>query len=87
MTTNTPNKEQVYDEQIGPLMQQIIDLCQQHGIAMLATFALPTEAQPDLNCTTAIPNETGKYPSVMGEMLGMLISNSDGLEAQARKVQ
>ncbi len=34
----TNPKEQVYDEQINPLMAQIIEICKQHKIALLANF-------------------------------------------------
>ena len=32
------NKEEIYDEQISPLMQKIISVCREHGIAMIASF-------------------------------------------------
>ncbi|AFQ50415.1 hypothetical protein [Burkholderia cepacia] len=50
----TTNKEQIYDEQISPLMTQIIAICQQHKIPMLASFSIPTEADPDLACSTSL---------------------------------
>lgn len=43
-------KEQVYDEQISPLMETIIDICKAHKIAMIADFAL----DGDLKCTSAL---------------------------------
>jgi hypothetical protein len=55
-------KERVYDEQIAPLMTQIIAVCQQHGIATLSTFAIPTPEDADLQCTTYLPDESGKHP-------------------------
>ena len=33
-------KEEVYDSQISPLMAQIISICKEHKIAMLADFTL-----------------------------------------------
>jgi len=57
------NKEQVYDEQISPLMLQIIDICQKRGIAMLATFAIPTPEDDGLQCTSILPDETGLNPA------------------------
>lgn len=48
------NKEQVYDDDINPLMAQIIAICQEHNIAMLASFAIPTPNDPGLRCTTKI---------------------------------
>lgn len=48
------NKEEIYDNEISPLMDRIIEICQKHKIAMLMSFAIPTEADPDLGCTTAL---------------------------------
>ena len=55
--SNTPNKEQVYDEQIHPLIGQILTICQAHGIACIASFAIPTEEEPDLVCTSMLTDE------------------------------
>lgn len=54
------NKEQVYDAQINPLMEQILTICQAHGIAMLCTFAIPTPDDDELACTSMLPDETGE---------------------------
>lgn len=56
------NKETVYDEQISPLMAQIIDICEKNGIAMLATFDIPTPEDSGLCCTSVLPDETGRNP-------------------------
>jgi hypothetical protein len=32
------SKEQIYDEQISPLMQQIIEICKEHEIPVFADF-------------------------------------------------
>ena len=45
-------KEQIYDNQISPLMAQIIAICKEHKIAMLADFSLDVEN--GLKCTTAL---------------------------------
>lgn len=56
-----PNKEQVYDGQINPLMAQIIEICRTHNIAFVASFAIPTEDDETLACTSALLTaETGK---------------------------
>ena len=47
------NKEQIYDEQISPLMTQIIDICKAHKIAHIASFSIPTEEDAELCCTSA----------------------------------
>ena len=50
-------KEQVYDEQISPLMQQIIAICNEHKIANVMTFSLDHDT--GLLCTTVnIEQET-----------------------------
>ena len=48
------NKEEVYDEKIGHLMTEIIAVCKQHKIAMLAQFAIPIDSDPYLCCTTTL---------------------------------
>jgi len=56
------NKEQIYDNQINPLMAQIIEICKTNKIAMLATFDIPNDEDADLACTSHTPDETGKLP-------------------------
>ena len=43
-------KEKIYDEQIGPLVEQIIALCKEHQISLVADFGL----DDDMHCTTAL---------------------------------
>ena len=57
------NKEQIYDNQISPLMQQIIAVCREHGIAMTASFAIDHDGEgPEgqdcsaLVCSTLLPD-------------------------------
>lgn len=51
--------EQIYDEQISPLMKQIFDICEAHKMPMLASFHIET----DVLCTTALSfsKERGEY--------------------------
>ena len=60
------NKEQVYDETISPLMQQIIETCQSHGIAMMASFDIAHDGEgpngedcSSLICSTLLPDGEG----------------------------
>lgn len=48
-------KENVYDQQINPLVAQIIEICKTHKIAHVMTFCLDKEE--DLHCTTAMTTE------------------------------
>lgn len=57
------NKEEIYDEQISPLMQQIIVITREHGIAMIASFDIAHDGEgPNgedcsaLTCTTHLPD-------------------------------
>lgn len=68
------NKEQVYDEILRPLMDQVIGICQQHSIAMIANFAIGTEEVPTLRCGSLIPDQDGDVPSdyfVASQLFGM----------------
>lgn len=47
-------KEQVYDEQISPLMDKIISICEENKIDMVATFCLEKIDDDELLCTTLI---------------------------------
>lgn len=58
-----PNKEQIYDEQIHPLMAQVVAICQQHGIAFVANFAVPNDEDESVQALTHLPDETGSFPA------------------------
>lgn len=49
------DKESVYDEEISPLMRQIIAICNEHGIPMISSFTFENcpERGPG-RCTTLI---------------------------------
>jgi hypothetical protein len=47
---SVPDNEKVYDEQIAPLMERIIAVCEEHGLPMIAEF----EYAEEHNCLTAI---------------------------------
>lgn len=60
------NKEQIYDDQISPLMRQIIGICQEHGIAMMASFDIAHDGEgpngedcSSLTCNTLLPDGDG----------------------------
>lgn len=73
------NKEQVYDEKISPLMGQIIEICQKHGIAMLADFAIGHDGKgpegqdcSDLRCSTLMTDETGKNDPLQVQAINLI---------------
>lgn len=54
------NKEQVYDEKIFPLMAQIIGICHEHNIGMIADFEIPNDEDQSLCCTSSTPGDGGQ---------------------------
>lgn len=53
------NREDVYDNQISPLMTEIIRICKEHDIPMVASFQY-NDDRPDgeaMLCTTVILNQ------------------------------
>ena len=66
------NKEQIYDTKIEPLMTQIISICQDHKIAMLASFDIGHPDDEGLRCTTALLDGTFNPPNNMLEALSIL---------------
>lgn len=62
------NKEEVYDDQISPLMQQIITICKDNGIAMIASFNIAHDGEgpngedcSHLTCTSHLPDGDGAF--------------------------
>lgn len=55
------NKEQIYDDEISPLMAKIIEISKRSGIAMFATFHVPNDDDETLMATTHQPDENGKF--------------------------
>lgn len=49
------NREDVYDNEIAPLMTRVIDLCRTHQIPMFATFQYTEPGAEPGFCTTQIP--------------------------------
>ena len=54
------NKEEIYDEKIFPLMTEIIAICREQGIAMLASYSIPVEDKEGQCCTTHLADGDGE---------------------------
>jgi hypothetical protein len=56
------DKEKIYDEQIYPLMDQIIKICKENNIGMFASYFLKDKdgEHDDLYCTTSLPSKECK---------------------------
>lgn len=49
------NLERVYDEQIAPLMEKIIEVCKKEGLPMFATFYYQDDSDGRNAATTIVP--------------------------------
>lgn len=47
------NKEEIYDARLYPLMEQILTICKENKIAMLADFFIPAFDGDNLHCITS----------------------------------
>lgn len=68
------NKEEIYDSQISPLMQQIIAISKEHGIAMMASFDIAHDGEgPNgedcsrLTCNTLLPDGDGAHNQLFSD--------------------
>lgn len=66
------NKEEAHDAKISPLMTEIIAICREHGIAMVASYAIPTEEDESLRCTTLLPDGEGKPDTACQEAYNLI---------------
>ncbi|MCK5245024.1 MAG: hypothetical protein KAJ90_07115 [Desulfobacterales bacterium] len=66
------NKEEVYDNEISPLMNKIISICKEHKISTLCSFELPIEKDPDLVCTTALIGKEYESSDNLNSALGII---------------
>jgi hypothetical protein len=72
------NKEEVYDTQIFPLMAQIIAIAQEHKIAFVASFAIPTPDDDGLYVSTSLRDENNVYPGHLNAMEQILQRHIEG---------
>ena len=76
------DKEKIYDEQIFPLMSQIIGICKENKINMVSSFQLRSgleengdENEGDFCCTTALPMNRKHYPQRFKDFYKSLYSS------------
>ncbi|CAJ0779025.1 hypothetical protein LMG7141_00830 [Ralstonia condita] len=70
-------KEDVYDEQIAPLMKQIIAVCRENKMAMVATIHCPSATDSTLCCSTALTTDEFDPPETFRRLVGLL--RQDGM--------
>ena len=74
MSSEAFDLEAVYDEQINPLMKQIIDICKKHDLPFVASFQYSSNGKDDNNfCSTAVlPDKKRPVAQELNEMYGIL---------------
>lgn len=65
------DREKVYDEQLSPLVAQIVKICEANDIAIAMGVFTPTPAQPDLYVFTSIP---GSFNSNIHGLVTMILT-------------
>ena len=73
-----PVKEKIYDEQIFPLVCQVISICREHKIAILfdANLGYDPQAGSDMKCTTALLSDDYHASSEMVAAFKILMGRS-----------
>lgn len=68
------DKESAYDQEIAPLMEQIIEACKRNDIPMVASFCYgqADDGVEDF-CTTFIPQRNGWSPDSFKDCRKMLL--------------
>ena len=77
-----PTKEEIYDEQISPLMTQIIAICKEHKIANVLSFSLDLEE--GLCCTTCMTQDEFAPPEKFKECVRLLYPQQSPLMMTVR---
>lgn len=73
---NIMEKEQIYDEQISPLVKKINALCKEHKLSTLMVFGIGSEETPEATCTTLLSfNEDVKTEKRMQEAAAHIRQN------------
>jgi hypothetical protein len=76
------SEEEVYDNQISPLMTQIIAICNEHQIPMLASFVYENDEDDGVgHCTTLLNGFADRKSEEIQEANGILRNNNNHLMA------
>lgn len=67
------NEEDVYDNEISPLLRQIIDICNKHNIPMIASFVYENcEDRGPGCCTTLINDKENRVHPPLNKMMKVI---------------
>lgn len=88
------NKEEIYDSQISPLMQQVIEICKANGIAALTSFSIGHDGEgpngedcTNLTCTTHLPDMlTEEFDPRFSKAVGIIQQRSGRIGGMAMNI-
>ncbi len=69
MSTQT-EKEVVFDALISPLVVQVLRLCKEHGISMVAHFDISGPEDPDLLVSSQLADGDGNWSELIDALPG-----------------
>lgn len=69
MSTQT-EKEVVFDALISPLVVQVLRLCKEHGISMVAHFDISGPEDPELLVSSQLADGEGKWSELIDALPG-----------------
>ncbi|HEF0076123.1 TPA: hypothetical protein R8G76_001379 [Citrobacter youngae] len=69
------NLESVYDEKISPLMTQIIAICKEHNMPMVASFAYENCEEKGRSCCTTTLTFEGRHIREFAEATSVIRGN------------
>lgn len=69
------NLESVYDEKISPLMRQIIDICKEHNMPMVASFAYENSEDNGIGCCTTSLVFEGRHIKAFADAASVIRGN------------
>ena len=64
--------ERVYDEQISPLIKQIIDICKENNMPMIASFAYENCEEKGIGCCTTTLTYEGRRIKKFAEATSLI---------------
>ena len=61
------DKEDIYVNEISPLIQQIVSVCQKHGIPMITSFTYGNSEKGTSRCTNLLNNIDNRHDMALTE--------------------
>lgn len=77
MNQPTYDQEAIYDSEIAPLMDRIIEICKRAQIPMIASFCYRNIPKRSSFCSTALPGPHTWMPDRYHAMIDILVERTD----------